>query len=76
MLHLGLRPPYSLLIVAAIFLVFGVAATITGESRSRWGRVISRAKNPEEFWQDVTTFYLCGFLLIADYVYKAYGLSN
>ena len=75
-LYSDLRPPYGLLIVGVIFLVFGVNATITGESRSRFGRVVSRTKDPDEFWQDVTMFYVCGVLLIADYAYKTYGIPH
>jgi len=75
-LYSDLGTPYGLLVVGIILLVFGVNATITGESRSRFGRVVSRAKDPDEFWQDVTMFYLGGVLLIAYYVHEAYGLPH
>jgi hypothetical protein len=67
---------YTPLIFGVFFLFLGVAATVTGESWSRFGRVISRAKNPKEFWRDVAVSYAGGVVLIAFFVYRVYWVTR
>jgi hypothetical protein len=71
-----LRPPYIFLILGVISLFMGVVSTCTGEAWARFGRVICRAKEPRQFWEDVATCYLIGVCFIAYFLYKVYVLSN
>lgn len=65
---------YIALVVGIIFLVLGIAAIYTGESWSRFGRVISRAKQPNEFWQDVAIDYIAALGFIGYFLYRIRAL--
>jgi len=65
-----LRPPYIFLIFGIISLSVAVVSTCTGVSWARFGRVIYRAKEPNEFWWDVVTCYLGGVFFIGYFLYK------
>ena len=69
-LHSFLRPPYIFLILGVISLSVGVVSTCTGESWARFGRVIYRAREPNEFWWDVVTSYLIGVCFIGYFLYR------
>ena len=51
-------------------MLLGVVYTCIGKewSRSRW---VYRAEEPKRYWFEVTTFYLCGSLLIGLYLLTA-----
>lgn len=67
--------PHSLLylILGVISLSVGVAATFTGVTWARFGRVIYRAKQPKEFWEDVIACYLIGVCFIGYFLFSVYG---
>ena len=69
-----LRPPYIFLVLGVIFLFVGVVSTCTGVSWARFGRVIYRDKEPNEFWWDVGVSYLGGVFFIGVFIYRLYGL--
>ena len=75
-LHSLLRPQYIFLILGVISLCVGMVSTCTGVAWARYGRVIYRAKEPRQFWEDVATCYLIGVCFIGYFLYKVYELSN
>jgi len=68
-----LREPYFYLILGIISLIVGVVSTCTGVVWARFGRVIYRAKQPKEFWEDVVACYLIGLCFIGYFLYQVYG---
>ena len=66
----NLRPPYFSLILGLISLAWGVISTCTGVTLARFGRVIYRAKEPNEFWEDVVTCYVIAVCFIGYFLYK------
>jgi hypothetical protein len=73
-LHSLPRGNYFYLILGVISLAVGVVSTRTGVVWARFGRVIYRAKQPREFWEDVVTCYLIGVCFIGYFLYKVYAL--
>jgi hypothetical protein len=71
-LHSLLRPPYIFLILGVISLSVGVVSACTGVTWARFGRVIYRAKEPNQFWEDVLATYLIGVCFIGYFLYKVY----
>lgn len=71
--HPLLRGLYFYLILGIISLTVGVVSTCTGVVWARFGRVIYRAKQPKEFWEDVVATYLIGFCFIGYFLYQVYG---
>lgn len=71
-LHSLLRPPNIFLILGPISLAVGVISTCTGVSWARYGRVIYRAKEPRQFWEDVATCYFIGVCFIGYFLDKVY----
>ncbi len=71
--HLLPRGPYFYLILGIISLTVGIVSTCTGVTWARFGRVIYRAKQPKEFWEDVVACYLIGFCFIGYFLYQVYG---
>lgn len=67
--HNFLSPQYMCLILGVISFVAGVVSTCTGVSWARYGRVIYRAKEPNEFWFDVAMTYLAGVFFIGCFLY-------
>lgn len=72
--HSLLRGPYFYLILGIISLSVGVVSTFTGVAWARFGRVIYRAKQPKEFWEDVVACCLIGLCFIGYFLYQVYGL--
>ena len=72
-LHSFLRGPYYYLILGVVSLSVGVVSTCTGVVWARVGRIIYRAKQPKEFWEDVVATYLIGFCFIGYFLYQVYG---
>jgi hypothetical protein len=72
-LHSLLRGPYFYLILGIISLSVGVVSTCTGVVWARFGRVIYRAKQPKEFWEDVVACYLIGVCFIGYFLYQVSG---
>jgi hypothetical protein len=66
----NLRPSYFFLILGLISLAVGVISTCTGVTWARFGRVIYRTKEPNEFWEDVVTCYVIGVCFIGYFSYK------
>jgi hypothetical protein len=62
--------PVSWFIFGLIFLGLAVGGMLTGETLARFGRVIYRAKEPEEFWEEIVASFLCGILLTWSYAYN------
>jgi hypothetical protein len=75
-LHSLLRPPYIFLILGGVSLCVGVVSTFTGVTWAYYGRVIHRAEEPRQFWEDVATCYLIGVYFIGYFLYKVYAVSN
>jgi hypothetical protein len=71
-----LTPPRIFLIFGGISLGMGGVATCTGVTFARYGRVIYRAEEPRQFWEDVAACYLIGVCFIGYFLYKVYGISN
>lgn len=65
--------PYFYLILGIIFLAVGAVSTCTGVVWARFGRVIYRAKQPKEFWEDVVACDLIGLCFIGYFLYQVYG---
>lgn len=65
-----LRPPYIFLILGSAFVCMGVISTFTGEAWSTFGRVVYRAKEPNQFWWAVVVDCLGGAVLIGYFLYK------
>lgn len=45
-----LRPPYIFLILGVVFFCIGVISMCAGEAWSNFGRLVYRAKEPNQFW--------------------------
>ena len=71
-----LRPPYIFLVLGVISLCVGVVSSFTGVTWARYGRVIYRAKEPRQFWEDVAACYVLGVCFIGYFLYRVYGFSN
>ena len=71
-----LNPKFICLIPGVIFLISAVVSTCTGVSWARYGRVIHRAEEPMQFWEDVVSCYLIGICFIGYFLYKVYRLSS
>ena len=69
-------PPNIFLILGGISLCVGAISMCTGVTWARFGRVIYRANEPRQFWEDVAACYLVGVCFIGYFLYKVYGLSN
>jgi hypothetical protein len=65
--------PHYFLILGLISLSVGVVSTFTGVTWARFGRVIYRAKQPKEFWEDVVACYLIALCFIGYFLYQVYG---
>jgi RsiW-degrading membrane proteinase PrsW (M82 family) len=63
------RGPYLYLILGIILLFVGLVSTCTGVVWARFGRVIYRAEQPREFWEDVVTSFAIGVCLIGYFLY-------
>ena len=72
--HSLLRGPYFYLILGIISLSVGIVSTCTGVVWARFGRVIYRAKQPKEFWEDVVACYLIGLCFVGYFLYQVHGL--
>ena len=66
-----LRPPYGLLIFGVFSLFLAVAGISTGEAWARFGRVVSRAKEPRQFWGLITIYCLGAVCFIGYFLYRA-----
>ena len=71
-----LKPPYGLLIFGVVSLLLGVIATFTGDAWSRFGRVVRRVNDPNQFWSLVALQYLIGVCFIGYFLCRVYGLSH
>lgn len=71
-----LKPPYGLLIFGVFSFFLGVAATYTGDAWGRFGRVVRRANDPNQFWSLVALQYLVGICFIGYFLYKVYELAH
>jgi hypothetical protein len=70
------RTPYGFLIFGVFSLVLAVAGTLTGKVWARYGRVIYRAKEPQNFWQLIAVYCLVGIGFVGYFLYKFYDFSN
>jgi hypothetical protein len=70
------RSSYGLLIFGLFSLLLAVVGTCTGEAWARFGHVVSRAKEPKQFWRLIAIYYLGGICFIGYFLYRVYGLSN
>jgi len=57
-------------------LLLAVTGTRTGETWTRYGRVVRRVNQPIQFWSSVVTCYFVGISFIAYFLYKVYELSE
>lgn len=71
-----LMPPYASLIFGGFLLFLAVVGTCTGEAWARYGRVVYRAEEPEQFWEVIATEYIGAACLIGYFLYKVYGPQN
>ncbi len=69
--HSAFREPYFYLIIGVVSLCTGVVSTFTGVTWARFGRVIYRANQPKEFWEDVIACYIIAVCFIGYFVYLA-----
>jgi hypothetical protein len=72
----NVRPPYIFLILGAISFFVGMISTFTGETWARFGHVVYRAKEPNEFWWIVAIYYVAAVYFIGYFFYIVFGLSN
>ena len=70
------RSSYGLLVFGVFSLFLAVVGTCTGEAWARFGQVVSRAKEPKQFWQLIAIYYLGGVCFIGYFLYRVYGLAN
>jgi Mn2+/Fe2+ NRAMP family transporter len=68
-----LTGPYYYLVFGVLSCAVGVVSMCTGVTWARFGRVVYRAKQPREFWEDVITCYLIGVCFIGIFLYKVYA---
>jgi hypothetical protein len=67
-----IRWAYASLIFGAFGLFLAVVGMRTGETWTRYGRVVRRANQPIQFWCSVGTCYLVGIGFITYFLYKVY----
>ena len=48
--HARISPPYYYLLVGVILFLAAVVSTLTGKTYGRYVGVVSRAKEPTDFW--------------------------
>jgi hypothetical protein len=58
------------LLIGIFVLLFPVAATLTGQSLERFGKMVTRAESPNRFWWNVAFFYAAGLLGIGIFLYQ------
>jgi hypothetical protein len=61
---------HRLLLIGILLLLFAVAATVTGQSLERFGKMVTRAENPNRFWRNVAFFYVAGLLCVGIFLYQ------
>jgi hypothetical protein len=66
------KGPFFYLMLGIIFLLKGVVWTFTGEALERFGRVYSRAEQPEAFRESVVADYIIGVALIRVFMYQGW----
>jgi hypothetical protein len=66
------RPNKSavLLLTCWRYLVFGGRATLTGKTYGRYVGVVSRAKEPTDFWWGVAIYFVGGLCCIGYFLYR------
>ena len=68
-MHSQLSSPYIFLFLGVISFSVGVISTCTGVTWVRFGRVIYRAKEPKQFWEDVATSYIIAVCFFGYFLY-------
>lgn len=69
-----LTPPYIYLTLGVVSFLAGAVFMCTGVVWARFGRVVYRAENPREFWENVVVYYIVAVCCIGYFLYKIYGL--
>jgi hypothetical protein len=58
------------LLIGIFLLLFALVATLTGQSLERFGKIATRAEDPNRFWWNVAFLYAAGLLGIGIFLYQ------